>query len=130
MHINCKCGERLTSKSMYPAKDWHCYADWSETFDDGEYWEDKKYEIKSGTFLLQKKDKDCWWSRECDRILVHPDYVKEDIVPKFKEGMGCCDVSCYIYCPSCKAKVGGADLDCWQSRNVSFKMNQCVRSYK
>lgn len=64
-------------------------------------------------------------------IVVGRPSILENIIPKYKTGVGCCDYSMgwWLVC-ECGSKLGEMYLDCYETNKVKFYSKKVDRVYK
>ncbi|AGN51504.1 hypothetical protein VPLG_00065 [Vibrio phage eugene 12A10] len=126
---------------------------------DGYY--DKEYRFKRGIFIINPKERKYSWTyKDCNGVDSKREYIEEygsdggqhyhrvlggnpqviicsgesvleGVIPKFKEGYGCCNYSMgHILTCSCGNTVGHMYLDCYESNTIHFIEKKIMRTYK
>lgn len=120
MIITCKCGCDLTT-DLYPTRVWERIT--------GGYFHDGCCRVPRGAFIQEVNYwyVDKWAQRQLN---VNPKNVIGGIVPKYRSGMGCCNVAWEpVRCSECGTEVGLANLDCYQDESIVFYATRVNRRY-
>lgn len=120
MKVQCiKCKSKIT-KDLFPTKTWE--EDHVIEFGVNEF---RRFKIKKGTFIIDKLD----LFSKGGFLVIREDLINIDM-EKFKEGLGCCDVSFGpIYCKNCKSRIGVQNMDCFQDKHCLLFSEKTERSY-
>lgn len=149
MKLRChKCKKELTESLVYvPLK----IADFKgervlfnkssifDYFGDNDDYLDRK--MKSGIFYIRKEvkaynhrysdeDPSIIVRRQKPMIVVGKKSVAKGVIPKFKQGYGCCNYSLGepLYC-DCGVELGDMHLDCYEDEYVAFNSGKVDRCY-